>query len=82
MRMSVWGCVLAVMVVEAAAVGVVEKVSVVLGGHTELDCGEGAGILWTRVSSNNSGRQMGHLLLIFMFFNKSMQVGQVCLTLG
>ena len=42
MKMSVWGCVLAVMVVEAAAVGVVEKVSVVLGGHTELDCGEGA----------------------------------------
>ena len=59
---------MAVMVVEAAAVGVVEKVSVVLGGHTELDCGEGAGILWTRVSSNNSGRQMGHLLLIFMVF--------------
>ena len=82
MRMSVWGCVLAVMVVEAAAVGVVEKVAVVLGGHTELDCGEGAGILWTRVSSNNSGRQMGHFLALFMFFNKSMQVGQVCLTLG
>ena len=65
MKMSVWGCVLAVMVVEAAAVGVVEKVSVVLGGHTELDCGEGAGILWTRVSSNNSGRQMALPLTLF-----------------
>ena len=58
---------MAVLVVEAAAVGVVEKVSVVLGSHTELDCGEGAGILWTRVSSDNSGRQIGHLLSFFMF---------------
>ena len=73
MKMIVRGCILAVLVVEAAAVGVVEKVSVVLGSHTELDCGEGAGILWTRVSSDNSGRQIGLLLLIFI--NLSMQAG-------
>ena len=63
--MSICLRLLALMLVEAAAVGVVEKVSVVLGSHTELDCGEGAGILWTRVSSNNSGRQMGLPLTLF-----------------